>query len=121
MSDSASDGPDALFKPASGKRKRRVAGTAHATPLQALVDEGRLLLNASADPSAYELDTTMSQLRSRFADLQSAAAGFADVAGAQGQRIYDAADSHVRQRPWAATLEALAIGFVVGWLVAERS
>jgi ElaB/YqjD/DUF883 family membrane-anchored ribosome-binding protein len=107
---------------AQGVLRRRVRAhrDGDTVQLQALVDEGRALLNASADPSAYELDRSFTELRGRFIALQSAATQFADLLGGQGQQILRVADDHVRARPWSATAQALALGFVVGWLVGER-
>ena len=88
--------------------------------LQALVDEGRALLDAPSMQWTYEPNRGTAELRERFADLQKAAAQFADLAGVRARSVARTADDYVRQRPWAATMEALALGFVIGWILSDR-
>jgi ElaB/YqjD/DUF883 family membrane-anchored ribosome-binding protein len=88
--------------------------------LEALVAEGRALLDAPAMQWTYEPNPGLAELRGRFADLQKAAAQFAELAGVQARSVARTADDYVRQRPWVATMEALALGFVIGWILSDR-
>ena len=103
----------------AGSLSRR-ASVANTDELQALVDEGRALLDAPAMQWTYEPNRGLGELRGRFADVQKAAGQFADLASVQVRSIARTADDHVRQRPWAATLEALVLGFVIGWILSDR-
>jgi ElaB/YqjD/DUF883 family membrane-anchored ribosome-binding protein len=98
----------------------RRASVADSDELQALVDEGRALLEASAMQWTYEPNRGLGELRGRFADLQKAAGQFADLAGVQARSVARTADDYVRQRPWAAAVEALALGFVIGWILSDH-
>lgn len=98
----------------------RHGSVADTDELQALVDEGRALLDASALQFTYDPNPRLAELRGRFADLQRAAGQFADLAGAHARTVARTADDYVRQRPWAATGQALAIGFVIGWMLSDR-
>ena len=98
----------------------RRASVADKDELQALVDEGRALLDASASQWTYEPDRGLGDLHGRFADLRKAAGQFADVAGVQARSVAQTADDYVRQRPWVAAVEALAFGFAIGWILSDR-
>lgn len=107
---------------ASGHVHRRVRPhrDGDTAQLQALVDESRVLMNASADPAAYQLGDSFVALRGRFDALQDAATQLVDIVGGHGQQVVRAADDYVSARPWTAAAQALALGFIVGWLIAER-
>ena len=98
----------------------RRPGVADTDELQALVAEGRALLDASRTQWTYAPDHGLAALRGRFVDLRKAAGEFADAAGLQARSVARTADDHVRRRPWVAAAEALAFGFVIGWMLSDR-
>jgi ElaB/YqjD/DUF883 family membrane-anchored ribosome-binding protein len=112
MTGFSDDGPAGL-----PSRRANVADT---DELQALVDEGRALLDAPAMQWTYEPTPGLAELRGRFVALQKAASQFADLAGVQVRSAARTADDYVRERPWVATMEALALGFVIGWMLSDR-
>jgi len=95
--------------------------TVLAEELRQIVSQAEALLAAIGD----EGDEALAGLRARVNDsIDAARSRLADIeqqASLASQRAASAAESWVRENPWAAVAVAAGIGLVIGTILARRS